>query len=247
MKNPTWQRDELILALDLYFQLEPGQIHGRNPRVEALSDLLNSLPIHGRELRNQKFRNPNGVGLKLSNFLAIDPGYEGKGMQRYGKRDQQVFQEFANDRQRLHLIAQRIRQAVGNENLREKLYQIQDDEDLTPLWQVREGKVLYKLHKLRERDHRIIEEKKELIYQEMGRFLCEACEFDFQRTYGRLGEKFIECHHTTPLSLSSDERITHLEDLALVCANCHRMLHRDITNLTVPGLRALVLERRLGA
>ena len=148
MRNPTWQRDELILALDLYFELEPGQIHGRNPQVEELSDLLNNLPIHARELRNQKFRNANGVGLKLSNFLAIDPSYTGKGMERFGKRDQEVFQEFAHDRERLRKIASTIREAVGNDDLREKLYHIQDEEDRTLLWQVKEGKMLYKLYKL---------------------------------------------------------------------------------------------------
>jgi 5-methylcytosine-specific restriction enzyme A len=247
MKNPTWQRDELILALDLYLQLEPGQIHGRNPQVEELSELLNRLPIHDQKLRDVKFRNPNGVGLKLSNFLAIDPAYSGKGMQRFGRLDQKVFLEFANDLPRLRQIASSIRKAVGNEEVREKLYAIQDEEDLKPLWEVKEGKVLYKLHKLRERDQLIIQEKKELVFQEMGRLLCEACEFDFERTYGRLGQKFIECHHTTPLASSSGERITRLQDLALVCANCHRMLHRDLSRLTVPGLQAVVRERRRGA
>lgn len=122
-------------------------------------------------------------------------------MQRFGKRDQNVFQEFAHDRERLHRIAGQIRQAVGNEELVDQLYQIQDEEDLTPLWQVQEGKVLYKLHKLRERDQSIIHEKKELAFQEMGRLLCEACAFDFERTYGKLGHRFIECHHTTPVVL----------------------------------------------
>lgn len=32
-RNPKWQRDELILALDLYFQLEPGQLHAKNPHI----------------------------------------------------------------------------------------------------------------------------------------------------------------------------------------------------------------------
>jgi len=27
MKNPKWERDEIILSLDLYFKLEPGQMH----------------------------------------------------------------------------------------------------------------------------------------------------------------------------------------------------------------------------
>jgi len=35
MRNPKWHRDEVILALDLYFKTEPGQIHARNPEVVA--------------------------------------------------------------------------------------------------------------------------------------------------------------------------------------------------------------------
>jgi len=246
MKNPNWQRDELILALDLYFQLEPGQISKNNEKIEALSEILNQLPIHPFDARNKKFRNPNGVGLKLSNFLAIDPDYSGKGMQRYGKLDKTIFLEFQNDRKGLHHIAQQIRRTVANENLVEKLYRIQDEEDHTALWQVKEGKVLYKLHKLRERDNAIIREKKQIVYKEIGCLFCEACEFDFYRTYGKLGEKFIECHHTTPIAQTTGEFITTLDDLSLVCANCHRMLHRNISGLTVPGLRELIFEKKQG-
>ncbi|MDR2282520.1 MAG: hypothetical protein LBE37_04895, partial [Sphingobacterium sp.] len=56
-RNPKWQRDELILALDLYFQLEPGQIHSKNPRIIELSDLLNALPIHPESEQLERFRN----------------------------------------------------------------------------------------------------------------------------------------------------------------------------------------------
>lgn len=71
MRNPKWHRDEIILALDFYFKIEPGQIHSRNPKVIELSELLNRLPIHENRPDAGKFRNANGVGLKLSNFLAI--------------------------------------------------------------------------------------------------------------------------------------------------------------------------------
>ena len=57
-----------------------------------------------------------------------------------------------------------------------------------------------------------------------GRLECECCKFDFLTSYGQLGEKFIECHHK--VHVSTGERITRIEDLALVCSNCHRMLHR---------------------
>jgi hypothetical protein len=45
-RNPTWERDELILALDLYFQLERSVPDDSEPEVIALSELLNELPIH---------------------------------------------------------------------------------------------------------------------------------------------------------------------------------------------------------
>lgn len=243
MKNPNWQRDELILALDLYFQLEPGQIHGRNERVVALSDLLNSLPIHAPEFRNYKFRNANGVGLKLSNFLAIDPDYDGKGMQRYGKLDHKIFHEFKKDKERLQRIANSIRETLQNEETVNLLYQMNDEEDQSLLWEVKEGKVLYKLHKYRERNMPIVKEKKAQFQKDHKTLFCEVCTFNFERKYGTLGKDYIECHHRVPLSESTSEIITKLSDLALVCSNCHRMLHRDISHLSVAALQQIIREK----
>lgn len=73
MRNPKWQRDEIILALDLYFNLESGQMNATNNDIIELSKILNQLPIHENRPDEVRFRNPNGVALKLSNFLAIDP------------------------------------------------------------------------------------------------------------------------------------------------------------------------------
>ena len=240
MKNPTWQRDELILALDLYFRLEPGQIHGRNELIVDLSEVLNTLPIHPPEQRNRKFRNANGVGLKLSNFLAIDPEYEGKGMKRYGKLDQKIFLEFQNDQDRLHQIAEKIKRTIEDEDVVHKLYLMDEEEDRLPLWEVKEGKVLYKLHKYRERNQTIVKEKKEQFFKDHKALFCEACTFDFERKYGELGKGYIECHHRFPLAENTIEQVTALADLAFVCANCHRMLHRDISHLNIESLRVKI-------
>jgi 5-methylcytosine-specific restriction protein A len=94
LRNPPWHRDEIILALDLYSRLEPGQIHAKNLDIQELSRLLNRLPIFDVRPDEVKFRNPNGVGLKLSNFLALDTSYHGKGMQSYSQLDKKVFAEF---------------------------------------------------------------------------------------------------------------------------------------------------------
>ena len=113
MKNPKWHRKELILALDLYFKLEPGQIHARNPEIISLSETLNKLDIYKDKPDAVKYRNPNGVGLKLSNFLAIDPNYQGKGMSRYGKLDKEIFEEFQNNREALKQEALNILQSIN--------------------------------------------------------------------------------------------------------------------------------------
>ena len=52
------------------------------------------------------------------------------------------------------------------------------------------------------------------------------CGFDFKDKYGELGEGFAECHHTIPVSELKDNQKTTLSDLSILCANCHRMIHR---------------------
>jgi len=39
------------------------------------------------------------------------------------------------------------------------------------------------------------------------------------------------------LSSEEAEKKTSLDDLALVCSNCHRMLHREISTLSVEELK----------
>ena len=238
MRNPKWHRDEIILALDLYSRLDPGNIHSSNPDIQELSFLLNRLPIHDVRPDEAKFRNPNGVSLKLSNFLAIDDEYHGKGMQSFSKLDQKVFKEFESDTERLHKLAKRIREVSSDLDLANQLYLIEEDTD--DKIEVNEGAVIYKLHKFRERDIKIIKKKKERELMRLGKLPCEACTFDFFQKYGELGYKYIECHHRTPLSEISTSTKTTLTDLALVCSNCHRMLHRRVDELSVKGLKNIL-------
>lgn len=239
MRNPPWHRDEIILALDLYSRLEPGQIHARNPDIQELSRLLNRLPIFNERPDEVKFRNPNGVGLKLSNFLALDSSYHGKGMQSYSQLDAKVFKEFEFDKEKLHRLANQIRKIANDPELPNQLYLIPEEEE-GELFEVQEGAVIYKLHKFRERDTAIVAKKKDQVFQKEGRLLCEACEFDFHVKYGELGFKYIECHHRTPLAEFTSTTKTTLTDLALVCSNCHRMLHRRLDSLSVEGLRGMI-------
>jgi 5-methylcytosine-specific restriction protein A len=76
-----------------------------------------------------------------------------------------------------------------------------------------------------------------------GEVSCEVFSFDFLEFYGELGRGFAECHHIVPLVEAAFSRMTRLSDLAIVCANCHRMLHRVRPVLTVEGLKSLTKHR----
>jgi 5-methylcytosine-specific restriction endonuclease McrA len=74
---------------------------------------------------------------------------------------------------------------------------------------------------------------------------CQVCGFDFAKTYGALGQDFAEVHHLNPLSeRPAEEWIaavqTSIADVAVLCANCHRVIHRRKPALSVEELKAMV-------
>jgi len=100
-RSPNWHRDELVLALDLYRRLDfckhTSDSGTNGEEIEKLSRTLNSLPIYAKEERGENFRNPNGVYMKLCNFLSFDPNYSGEGLQAGGKLDKEIWDEFYNN------------------------------------------------------------------------------------------------------------------------------------------------------
>ena len=90
-----------------------------------------------------------------------------------------------------------------------------------------EGRKRLVQHLIRERNRALIERKKRLVLQTTHRLACEVCGFDFRECYSSLGDGFCEVHHRLPLSDAASEVKTRLEDLAVLCPNCHRMIHRD--------------------
>jgi len=99
-----------------------------------------------------------------------------------------------------------------------------------------EGRALFRTHKFYERNSNLVQKKKQEA-QKMGRLKCCICNFDFYEIYGEIGRGFIECHHTVPVSEYSSNTSTKLEDLVLVCSNCHRILHRQRPCLSIEQMR----------
>lgn len=72
---------------------------------------------------------------------------------------------------------------------------------------------------------------------------CQVCGLRFEDDYGTLGEGFAEAHHRIPLHRLNGTIKTRMKDLATVCANCHRMLHRmDGNRNDINRLKTIVLR-----
>lgn len=103
-RNPNWTEVELALALEAYLEIaEKGESDGPdNPRIIALSRLLNDLPFHPVEVRTPTFRDPAGVARRFRYFRKLENGESIGGRAEY----QRVW-----DRYRHHRDA--LQEAVG--------------------------------------------------------------------------------------------------------------------------------------
>ncbi len=113
---------------------------------------------------------------------------------------------------------------------------IEDDESAFP-----EGKEKFKQHRYLERDGQISRRAKAQRLAKTGKLECEVCRLDFVARYGEIGRGFIEAHHRTPVAQLAGTKKTKIEELALVCSNCHRMLHRGDSLLTIEQLKETCL------
>lgn len=232
-RNPSWTRDELIVTLEFYLRHTPTIPSKTSKEILELSTLLNRLREKVGAKGDEKFRNANGAYMKLMNFRRFDPDYEGAGLERGGKEDEVVWNLYANTPAELVKIAGAVRAFTLSDAPMEARQEIDEPEA-----EGEEGRILSRVHHFRERDPKLVLRKKEQVHREHGQLACEVCGFDFSKFYGERGKGFIECHHTKPLSELRPNDKTRVSDLALVCSNCHRMIHRKKPWLSIFDLSA---------
>lgn len=227
--NPDWSWDETILALDLYFRCNGVVPSGSDQRVQQLSHLLRSLPIHPEESKRPSFRNPDGVAFKLQNLRSV---VTGKGLGNVSKVDRAVVARYRQDELevgRLAALISQVAPAVTNEDVREQVEVFS------------EGEVVTALHRKRERSPQL--RKKFLSEKRLkGHLFCEVC-LRNGPSDERLSDALFEAHHLNPLAAVGKTE-TRTKDLALLCASCHRLMHRAISvegrALGVVDLRTLL-------
>jgi hypothetical protein len=106
-----------------------------------------------------------------------------------------------------------------------------------------EGREIYKLHKSKERSLALVKLVKASGLKMDPYLRCEICGFSFKEKYGYMGDGYIEAHHMYPISELSEETVTRVEDMILVCSNCHRMLHRRRPWITIGELHNFLNEQ----
>lgn len=231
-RSPKWTRDEVILACDLLMQNGWAYLTAEDERVIELSVLLQRAPFHPVEERSATHRNANGVARKTVDLATRHPGYSGAPT-KGGAIDEVVLQQFLENPSEMHMIAQALREAIESSDAEQLLATPDAEEDET----AKEGRLLQRRHYVRERDRKLRQRKITKFLESHDRVHCEVCGFDFELVYGDRGREYTEVHHVVPLH-HSGTTTTKLADLILLCANCHRMIHRGTPWLTADELRS---------
>lgn len=224
MGSWDWTEEEKILVANLQDDLGWKGFRTTTSGVAELSKLLRSTsayyPFEGRP---ETFRNLNGVALKANNLHKWHPNRTGTGT-RPSASEIPIVEAFLLDRDRMKRVAAEIR--AGLEDGLTLHDAVSTESDPMVVEAAREGGLKAVVSYRRERDPKLREQKLKLVSIEGREIACEVCEFNFELTYGARGRGYIEVHHVTPLHVSGVVQ-TLLEDLVLLCSNCHRMIHRS--------------------
>ena len=82
-------------------------------------------------------------------------------------------------------------------------------------------------------------------------YICEAFNFSFVKVYGDIAynkkkEAYIEAHHLIPLSELPEGKVVKYnieEDFRVLCANCHKMVHRKNPPYTIEEIKKILMGK----
>ena len=103
-----------------------------------------------------------------------------------------------------------------------------------------EGRTITRTLKQRQRSRTLVKDAKEQFLEKHGQLFCEICGFNFGEFYGT---DYIEAHHIRAIADYDEDDETVIEDLALLCANCHRMIHTQTPPLTIEELKEKINQQ----
>ncbi|MFH1227399.1 MAG: hypothetical protein V1701_05800 [Planctomycetota bacterium] len=160
-------------------------------------------------------RTPAAIVFRLGNYSAIDPNSKVKGLDHGGKTAEGMFNKYSGDKDELHRLADKIKEG----------YLIEHEDNKSQLNHERtykEGAERRFIQTTKERNNSL----RKAAIKEYGT-VCMVCGFDFNKTYGEdIADGYIEVHHEKMLAGTEGEKETTVDEVKVVCSNCHRIIHR---------------------
>ena len=244
------QESELLLpALYVIY------LNGKANTTQIKKALIEVFNPQGEDAKKLSNRPDTKFTQKVRNLMASH--YDNNGMSTYTSKDSRGYFSLTEDGQKLveknvsylgYLFANSFdyENAISlsetvykARNQRSKLFVYSEDD------KVMEGKAEVKITVVKERSQKL---RTAAIahYTADGIIKCAVCGFDFKKTYGELGDGYIQMHHEKPIYQYSDagfeEYISEaVKNMKPLCANCHCMVHRNKNKLvSVTELKTIV-------
>ncbi|MBN1459309.1 MAG: HNH endonuclease [Armatimonadetes bacterium] len=123
----------------------------------------------------------------------------------------------------------------------EHLRQLGEGDDQSPqpaeVTEAEEGQIVQASVRFRQRNRALVDAKRAQCAQPMR---CELCGFSFRNRYGPTVKEVLEVHHCNPVAEMEGVVVTTIDDLVLLCPNCHRALHSTKPAMTVARLKNMI-------
>lgn len=180
-----WNKEQLILAINLYSKIPFGQMHRTNPDVKELALIIG--------------RTSGAVARKLGNFASLDPKLKErgiKGLPNTSKLDQEVWNEYMQDWEEQFFEGEKLLAAKKKTTI-EKLYQA--DLDNLPTLEGKEKERLIMVRVNQSQFRRIV----------LSNFNNQCCITGISFT------ELLVASHIAPWSTDKENRLSPKNGLAL--------------------------------
>ncbi|MDC3380181.1 HNH endonuclease [Gammaproteobacteria bacterium] len=219
-----WRSDEFILLVNYFFQEDYKKEIIQSEALKYIQSLnlyFSSLQVvHAKSIED------------IQDIFTKFEQWSSEGTISYCPYEQKVFNDLQQSLSSVNSISKALKIFINSW----LVLSLSEDHQSTEA----EGALLEKQHFIRERDQHIIKAKKVSVLREKGGLCCEVCSFNFLDKYGMHGINYCEVHHLKPLSKNNHNNITLLDDLAILCSNCHRMIHRKNPWLSLLDLKEII-------
>lgn len=232
MAKHNWSRDELVLMCDAVAANQWKAFRANQHEARTLSEIMRALSTVPEADRDETFRSPQSIQRKSYDLVTSLSTYT-RPPTKGGELTRKVVAQYELNAAKVHAEAQALRAVASAADIGGAADDL--DEEVDEI-EAPEGRAVLVAHYRRERNRKLRAAKIAHVLATGGQIDCDVCRFDFGAAYGAIGEGFIEVHHVLPLHVSG-ATMTRLEDLALLCSNCHRMIHRARPWLTPEELK----------